>query len=47
MLNVSVSVSSAQFFGALTTLLYAASAFFSYLEWREDGGNAATSTVPT
>ncbi|XP_024137833.1 plasmolipin [Oryzias melastigma] len=35
------------FFAAVMTLLYGASAFFSYLDWRGDGGNAATSTVPT
>ncbi|XP_075875364.1 plasmolipin [Nelusetta ayraudi] len=41
------NLAAASFFGALTTLVYSASAFFSYLEWRGDGGNAATSTVPT
>ncbi|GLD71373.1 plasmolipin [Lates japonicus] len=40
-------MAAAAFFGALVTLMYGASAFFSYLEWRGDGGNAATSTVPT
>ncbi|KAM3609438.1 uncharacterized protein V6R79_014883 [Siganus canaliculatus] len=35
------------FFAAVVTLLYGASAFFSYMDWRGDGGNAATSTVPT
>ncbi|KAM6937374.1 plasmolipin [Xenentodon cancila] len=38
---------AAAFFGAVVTLLYGASAFFSYLDWRNDGGNAATNTVPT
>ena len=38
---------SAQFFGAVVTLAYGVSALFSYLDWRGDGGNAATSTVPT
>lgn len=40
-----VSVYS-QFFGIVVTLTYSASAFFAYLDWRGDGGNAATSTVP-
>ncbi|XP_042352720.1 plasmolipin [Plectropomus leopardus] len=35
------------FFAALATLAYGASAYFSYLEWKGDGGNAATNTVPT
>uniref|UniRef100_A0A8D3D4S0 Plasmolipin n=1 Tax=Scophthalmus maximus TaxID=52904 RepID=A0A8D3D4S0_SCOMX len=35
-----------QFFGAVVTLAYGASAFFAYLDWKGDGGNAATSTVP-
>ncbi|XP_036961954.1 plasmolipin [Acanthopagrus latus] len=39
-------LAAAAFFGALTTLAYGASAFFSYLDWRGDGVNAATSTVP-
>lgn len=47
MSQVCLTVSSAQFFGALTTIAYGGSAFFSYLDWRGDGGNAATSTVPT
>lgn len=38
---------SAQFFGAAVTVAYGASAFFSYLDWKGDGGNAATNTVPT
>ncbi|KAG7214893.1 hypothetical protein INR49_005162 [Caranx melampygus] len=33
-----------QFFGAVVTLAYGASAFFSYLDWKGDGGNAATTT---
>ncbi|XP_061577282.1 plasmolipin [Cololabis saira] len=39
-------IGAAAFFGAVVTLLYGASTFFSYLDWRDDGGNAATSTVP-
>ncbi|KAG7244880.1 hypothetical protein INR49_026544, partial [Caranx melampygus] len=38
---------AAAFFGAVVTLAYGASAFFSYLDWKGDGGNAATTTVPT
>ncbi|CAG5958389.1 unnamed protein product [Menidia menidia] len=38
---------AAAFFGAVACVLYGASAFFSYLDWKGDGGNAATSTVPT
>ncbi|XP_068169243.1 plasmolipin [Antennarius striatus] len=38
---------AASFFGAMVTLAYGTSAFLSYLEWKGDGGNAATSTVPT
>ncbi|XP_029379605.1 plasmolipin [Echeneis naucrates] len=38
---------AAAFFGALVTVAYGVSAFFSYLDWRGDGGNAATNTVPT
>ncbi|KAM9376108.1 plasmolipin [Pholidichthys leucotaenia] len=38
---------AAAFFGCVVTLVYGASAFLSYLDWRGDGGNAATSTVPT
>ncbi|XP_029909823.1 plasmolipin [Myripristis murdjan] len=40
-------MAAAAFFGAVVTVAYAASAYFSYLDWRGDGGNAATSTVPT
>lgn len=40
-------LAAAAFFGALVTVAYAASAFFSYLDWKGDGGNAATDTVPT
>ncbi|XP_006795916.1 plasmolipin [Neolamprologus brichardi] len=40
-------LAAAAFFGAAVTLVYAASAFFSYLDWKGDGGNAATNTVPT
>ncbi|XP_058502238.1 plasmolipin [Solea solea] len=38
---------AAAFFGAVVTVAYGASAFFSYVDWKEDGRNAATSTVPT
>lgn len=38
---------AAAFFAAVVTAAYAASAFFSYLDWKGDGGNAATNTVPT
>ncbi|XP_031730266.1 plasmolipin [Anarrhichthys ocellatus] len=40
-------MAAAAFFGAVVTLAYGASAFFSYLSWKGDGGNAATNTVPT
>ncbi|KAM9854646.1 plasmolipin [Aulostomus maculatus] len=40
-------MAAAAFFGAAVTVAYAASAYFSYLDWKGDGGNAATSTVPT
>ncbi|XP_031159707.1 plasmolipin [Sander lucioperca] len=40
-------MAAASFFGAVVTLAYGASAFFSYLTWKGDGGNAATNTVPT
>ncbi|TDH09190.1 hypothetical protein EPR50_G00084140 [Perca flavescens] len=40
-------MAAAAFFGAVVTLAYGASAFFSYLTWKGDGGNAATTTVPT
>ncbi|KAM3870087.1 plasmolipin [Diretmus argenteus] len=33
-------------FGAVVTIAYGAGAYFSYLDWKGDGGNAATSTVP-
>lgn len=36
-----------QFFGAVVTIAYGASALFSYLDWKGDGGNAANTTVPT
>nr|XP_040025003.1 LOW QUALITY PROTEIN: plasmolipin-like [Gasterosteus aculeatus aculeatus] len=38
---------AAAFFGAVVTIAYGASAFFSYLDWKGDGGNAANTTVPT
>lgn len=40
-------LAAASFFGAVVTVAYGASAFFSYLDWKDDGGNAATNTVPT
>ncbi|KAM3870099.1 plasmolipin-like [Diretmus argenteus] len=33
-------------FGALVTIAYGAGAYFSYLDWKGVGGNAATNTVP-
>lgn len=38
---------AASFFAAVVTIAYGASAFFAYLDWKGDGGNAATNTVPT
>ncbi|XP_054475815.1 plasmolipin [Anoplopoma fimbria] len=40
-------MAAAAFFGAVVTLAYGASAFFSYLDWKGDGGNAANNTVPS
>ncbi|XP_057692421.1 plasmolipin [Corythoichthys intestinalis] len=40
-------MAAAAFFSAVVTAAYGVSAFFSYLDWKGDGGNAATSTVPT
>ncbi|XP_029009700.1 plasmolipin isoform X2 [Betta splendens] len=40
-------MAAAAFFGAAVTIAYGASAYFSYMDWRGDGGNAATTTVPT
>ncbi|XP_034032838.1 plasmolipin [Thalassophryne amazonica] len=40
-------MAAAAFFGAVVTIAYGASAYFSYMYWRRDGGNAATSTLPT
>ncbi|KAL0968177.1 hypothetical protein UPYG_G00263390 [Umbra pygmaea] len=40
-------MAAAAFFGIIVTLLYGASTFFSYMTWRDVGGNAAGSTVPT
>ncbi|XP_077953680.1 plasmolipin-like [Gasterosteus aculeatus] len=40
-------MAAAAFFGAVVTIAYGASAFFSYLDWKGDGGNAANTTVPT
>ncbi|XP_026086385.1 plasmolipin [Carassius auratus] len=34
------------FFAIVVTLLYGASSFFAYLNWRGEGQNAAASTVP-
>ncbi|XP_023675525.1 plasmolipin-like [Paramormyrops kingsleyae] len=39
-------LAAAAFFGILVTLTYAASTFFAYMVWKEDGGNAANSTIP-
>lgn len=38
---------AAAFFAAVVTIAYGGSAFFAYLDWKGDGGNAATNTVPT
>lgn len=38
---------AASFFAAVVTIAYGVSAFFAYLDWKGDGGNAATNTVPT
>ncbi|KAK5867819.1 hypothetical protein PBY51_012279 [Eleginops maclovinus] len=40
-------LAAAAFFGAVVTVAYGASAFFSYLDWKGDGGHFATNTVPT
>ncbi|KAM8891012.1 plasmolipin-like [Spinachia spinachia] len=40
-------MAAAAFFGAVVTIAYGASAFFAYLDWKGDGGNAANNTVPT
>lgn len=40
-------MAAASFFGAVVTMAYGGSAYFSYLDWKGDGGNAATNTVPT
>ncbi|XP_033824362.1 plasmolipin [Periophthalmus magnuspinnatus] len=40
-------LAAAAFFAAVVTIAYGVSAFFAYLDWRGDGGNAATNTVPT
>ncbi|XP_077452614.1 plasmolipin isoform X2 [Stigmatopora argus] len=40
-------MAAAAFFGAVVTVAYGVSAFFSYLDWKGSGGNAATNTVPT
>ncbi|XP_053175608.1 plasmolipin [Scomber japonicus] len=40
-------MAAAAFFGAVVTVAYGASAFFSYLDWKGNGGNAANNTVPT
>uniref|UniRef100_A0A673M0X2 Plasmolipin n=1 Tax=Sinocyclocheilus rhinocerous TaxID=307959 RepID=A0A673M0X2_9TELE len=34
------------FFAIVVTLLYGASSYFAYLDWRGEGQNAAASTVP-
>lgn len=38
---------AASFFAAVVTVAYGGSAFLAYLDWKGDGGNAATNTVPT
>lgn len=38
---------AAAFFAAVVTVLYGVSAYFSYLDWRGGGSDAATNTVPT
>ncbi|KAM8860611.1 plasmolipin isoform 1-T1 [Synchiropus picturatus] len=38
---------AAAFFAVVVTLLYGASTFFAYVDWKNDGANAATTTVPT
>lgn len=38
---------AAAFFGAVSTVAYGASAYFSYLDWKGDGGNAASATGPS
>ncbi|XP_059916973.1 plasmolipin [Gadus macrocephalus] len=38
---------AAAFFGAVTTVAYGASAYFSYLDWRGDRGNGASGTGPS
>ncbi|XP_061630920.1 plasmolipin [Phyllopteryx taeniolatus] len=40
-------MAAAAFFAAVVTAAYGVNAFFSYLDWKGDGGNAATATVPT
>ncbi|KAM7414104.1 hypothetical protein PAMA_019089 [Pampus argenteus] len=37
---------AAAFFGAVVTVAYGASSFLSYLDWKANGGNAATNTAP-
>ncbi|XP_072551264.1 plasmolipin [Salminus brasiliensis] len=39
-------MAASAFFSIVVTLTYGASTVFAYLDWRGDGGNAATSTVP-
>ncbi|XP_062860225.1 plasmolipin [Trichomycterus rosablanca] len=40
------SLAASAFFAIVVTLTYGASTFFAFLDWKGDGGNAATSTVP-
>lgn len=40
-------MAAAAFFGAVAAVAYGGSAYLSYMEWKRDGGNAATNTVPT
>ncbi|KAJ3596614.1 hypothetical protein NHX12_003018 [Muraenolepis orangiensis] len=38
---------AAAFFGAVSTVAYGASAYFSYLDWKGNGGSAASGTGPS
>lgn len=40
-------IAAAAFFGVVVTVVYGVSAYFSYLDWRGGGSDAATNTVPT
>ncbi|CAL8357364.1 unnamed protein product [Lota lota] len=41
------SFGAAAFFGAVSTVAYGASAYFSYLDWNGNRGNAASGTGPS